>query len=283
MQGQMARPHCSNKARQWDAVKSQHNSLFKPLKNRGFDVDLLLATNRCDCSVKSKCGKEPSWESLIRTHYSPVLKGLYLDNCNSEVDKRCLMHRVLLLWDQQMRDTAGGFRDYGMSPEGSELFNSLDWILFTRPDIVFKARGAELVLGMIPVGMVPGSDKRIMWPFKCEPDAWNKWQCVADTLVALPAVSLEAYRSTCLGYLACRPDAQQREKLNILRFDNGGGAHIGGGYSGHACYRCVKLANARFRDSNRTDSDPKASAKAEGVMPPQDDQVWFGVVLTGDN
>jgi len=279
MQGQMARPHCYGKARQWDAIKSQHNSLFKPLKNRGFDVNLLLATNRCD-NDKSKSGKEPSWESLIRTHYSPVLKGLYLDNCNYEVNNRCLMHRVLLLlWDRHVSDEADGSKYSGVLRKGERQVNALDWVFFTRPDMVFKARGAELVLAMIS-----NSEKRIMWPFKCEPDAWNAWECVADTLVAVPTVSLAAYRSACLGYAACYPEAHEKAKLNIHHFDNGAGAHIAYGYSGHACYRCVKLAKARFHDSRTMDSQVlKVNATATSILYPLDDQVWFGEYLLGDD
>ena len=263
MHGQMARPRCGDKAGQWATAEAQHRSLFTPLTQRGFDVHLLVATNHCDNLKSSSSSNELSWESLIRRHYSPVLKGLFLDNCDSELDKRCLIHRVLLLWDRQR----------------SEKENKHDWVLFARPDIVFKDRGAELILRMFPE-----SENRIMWPYKCEPVAWRNWRCVVDTLMAIPAGSFSAYRSTCLGYEACYPESHQKTKLNILRFDKGGGYL----YSGHACYRCVELAQRHYNDSrlaetsystvNATDISTKLP-----LIPPRDDLVFFGMNLIGDD
>jgi hypothetical protein len=269
MHGQTARPHCSNRPRQWDAIQSQHKSLFDPLKGRGFEVNLLLATNRCSASEATGGGGVMSWESQLRKHYGPILTDLLLDNCDGARDNRCLIHRVLLLWDRQLKERVDG------SSKGGQAIYEHDRVLFTRPDMLYKARGSEMVLAM-----VAGSHNKMTWPFKCEDEAWKSWQCVADTLVTLPALSLAAYRSACLGHLACHPEAHQGGGPHMLRFDHSGGGHIAKGYQGHACYRCVKLATMRYREAR----DSKAEGNPMKAPPaPLSDQVWFGVHLTGND
>lgn len=83
-----------------------------------------------------------------------------------------------------------------------------------------------------------------MWPFKCEDKAWGEWECVADTMVALPAHALPRYRRACLGRLSCHPDASMSgNSAPIPHFDqNRGGLHIGAGFSGHGCFRCALQA-----------------------------------------
>jgi hypothetical protein len=274
--GQTARPHCSNKPRQLEAIQSQHKSLFGPLKSRGFEVNLLLATNRCSASEATGGGGVMSWESQLRKHYGPILTGLLLDNCDGARDKRCLINRVLLLWDRQLKErTEGSFI-------GSQLIYEHDRVLFTRPDMLFKSRGSEMILAM-----VAGSQNNMTWSFKCEDGAWKSWQCVADTLVSLPALSLAAYRSSCLGHMACHPEAHQGGGPHMLRFDNGGGGHISKGYHGHGCYRCVKQATMRYladrtsqvEDIPTTSSSNSTNAPAASLR----DQVWYGVHLTGND
>jgi hypothetical protein len=84
----------------------------------------------------------------------------------------------------------------------------------------------------------------MLWPFKCEDMAWNKWKCAADTMVSLPARALPLYRSECLGRLSCHPDANMSGNFGpIPSFDhNEGGVHIGAGFSGHGCFRCASQA-----------------------------------------
>jgi hypothetical protein len=280
MHGQTARPHCGNKARQWEAVESQHKGLFEPLASRGFDVNLLLATNHCGSETTASGGV--SWESQLREHYGPVMTDVLLDNCHDARERRCLIHRVLLLWDRQLKEDAGGLSSPG-GLGGSRRVHIHDRVLFTRPDMLYKARGREMVLAM-----VAGSPNRITWPFKCEDDAWKSWRCVADTLVALPAAALAAYRGACLGHVGCHPEAHQGGGAqHMLRFDHGGGGHVAGGYSGHACYRCAELAVMRFRESRLSElkGGPFATAAAGSAKPPPPspllDQVWFGVDLVG--
>ena len=276
MHGQTARPHCSNKPRQWDAIQSQHTSLFGPLKNRGFEVNLLLATNCCSASESTGGGGVMSWESQLRKHYGPILTDLLLDNCDGARDKRCLIHRVLLLWDRQLKERAD------RSSRESQAIYEHERVLFTRPDMLFKARGSEMVLAM-----VAGSQNKMTWPFKCEDEAWKSWQCVADTLVSLPALSLAAYRSACLGHIACHPEAHQGGGPHMLRFDHSSGGHIAKGYQGHACYRCVKLATMRYREArdSKAEENPVASPgnSVKGQPASLSDQVWFGIHLSGND
>jgi len=84
----------------------------------------------------------------------------------------------------------------------------------------------------------------MLWPFKCEDLAWNKWKCAADTMVSLPARVLAEYRSKCLGRLSCHPEANLSGNSGpIPHFDdNEGGMHIGAGFSGRGCFRCASQA-----------------------------------------
>lgn len=94
---------------------------------------------------------------------------------------------------------------------------------------------------------------QLTWPFRCEPAAWASWQCVCDIAVSIPAKLFSAFRTSCLGYSACHPDAlEQGGGLVPKRFDRAGGYPqdrgyaIGGGYSGHGCYRCVMQHTERI-------------------------------------
>lgn len=109
----------------------------------------------------------------------PVLTDVLLGNCDGARDKRCLIHRVLLLWDRQLKDDVGSLSSSGGATSGGRRVHAHDRVLFKRPDVLYNAPGAEMVLAM-----VAGSPNRITWPFKCEDGALKSWWCVADTFVA---------------------------------------------------------------------------------------------------
>jgi len=230
--GQTARPNCVNKAKQFEAIRSQRRELFTPLQAKGFEVEALLATNACG----------EGWAGELRRAYGDYLTDLALDNCKGAKDQRCLLHRALQLWDRQRRDGDTGPR-------------SRDLVLLTRPDMLWFSRGPELVVALVHLA----SQKKFVWPFKCEDDAWDHWKCVADTAVALPARMLAAYRHVCLGRVSCHPDA--RGDGQKLFFDNershAKGYGVGGGYSGHGCYRCMLGA---------IEADPKVQAKSAAAV-----------------
>ena len=216
--GQTARPNCGNLGKQMEAIKSQRRELFRPLEEKGFTVKAILATNSCP-PVGDK-----HWHMQLREAYGEHLTDLTLDTCNGAKDRRCLLHRALQMWDDQQNETGVG---------------SQDLVLMTRPDIMWLSRGPELVVALAHLA----SNGHFVWPFKCEGNAWNHWQCVADTAVALPAPKLAAYRKFCLGMVSCHPDS--RGDGSWRTFDDPrahGGYGVGGGYSGHGCYRCMTKA-----------------------------------------
>jgi len=219
MFGQVARPHCGGQLQQLEAVDSQVQEILEPLDSIGFDVSVILATN--------SCGGE--WNLSLRTAYARFLSSVTLDDCSSSKDHRCLLRRALGLWDALQRGDRAGDHDI---------------VVLTRPDMLWRhGRGSGLVVAMAHLA----SNGQFAWPFRCEDAAWNRWKCVADTIVALPAARLAAYRKSCLGMLSCHPDG--RDDGIIKMFDDPGGRRVGydisGGYSGHGCYRCMEQAITR--------------------------------------
>jgi hypothetical protein len=226
--GQTARPSCSNRHRQLhQIVKSQKKHLFEPLTKKGYRINALMATN--------DCGK--GWDRSLRDAYGSVLTDLVLDNCKTQKDHRCLMNRVLRLWDKHVAAVP-------------QYLDGL--VLLTRPDILWLKEGYKLILGLAHLA----SSHHIAWPFRCEKGAWESWQCVADTATCLPAAALLSYREACLGRVSCFPDARDDDKR--VFFDSGGGFLVGSGYSGHGCYRCAKNEQqeaAALRNKSMTTAD----------------------------
>eukprot|EP00615_Pteridomonas_danica_P001177 CAMPEP_0114339180 /NCGR_PEP_ID=MMETSP0101-20121206/7558_1 /TAXON_ID=38822 ORGANISM="Pteridomonas danica, Strain PT" /NCGR_SAMPLE_ID=MMETSP0101 /ASSEMBLY_ACC=CAM_ASM_000211 /LENGTH=293 /DNA_ID=CAMNT_0001472063 /DNA_START=214 /DNA_END=1092 /DNA_ORIENTATION=+ len=68
------------------------------------------------------------------------------------------------------------------------------------------------------------------FPFKCEADQWNEWQCVADTIFALPGERLHTFRQHCVGYhsgsaqcfrqISSHPSINRRLSPSINRTDS---------------------------------------------------------------
>jgi len=94
------------------------------------------------------------------------------------------------------------FRSF--SRPSSNVFGAGDVVLFTRPDLLFSAPGAQLSIDLARLA----SNGTLAWPFACEPQAWRLWQCAADTLVAAPALALPQFRQHCVGKVSCWPEAQ---------------------------------------------------------------------------
>jgi hypothetical protein len=109
-------------------------------------------------------------------------------------DKRCLLKRALEMFDG--RNVPGPSR-YSLGAG--------DAVLFTRPDLLFAAPGAQLAIDLVKLASTSGA---LAWPFPCEPQAWRQWQCAADTLVAAPARALPAFRQRCVGKVSCWPEAR---------------------------------------------------------------------------
>jgi len=216
LSGESSRPRCTNRDAQIRGViPTQRREMVEPLVSKGFGVRILLATNDCGRGY----GEE------LRAAYGTELVGLTLDNCKGAPNQRCLVNRAMRLWG-----TNGG----GVRPGHRDL------VLFSRPDMLFRRQGHELVNSMASYA------DRITWPFKCERDAWQGWQCAADTAVMIPAAAMKQYQDKCLGTLGCHPEARGDGKR--LNFKNGGFAcnmkNIKEGNHGHCCYRCV-LNNMR--------------------------------------
>lgn len=97
----------------------------------------------------------------------------------------------------------------GSSRRSSNVFGAGDVVLFTRPDLLFSAPGAQLSIDLARLA----SNGTLAWPFACEPQAWRQWQCAADTLVAAPALALPQFRQHCVGKVSCWPEAQGKGNL----------------------------------------------------------------------
>ena len=93
---------------------------------------------------------------------------------------------------------------HGLGRRSSNVFGAGDVVLFTRPDLLFNAPGAELAVDLARLA----SNGTLAWPFACELQAWRQWQCAADTLVAAPVLALPKFRKHCMGKVSCWPEAQ---------------------------------------------------------------------------
>ena len=216
IQGRSARPKCTSKSRtrQLSAAGTQKKEVFDVLQKKlGVAVHVFLATNDCGGGYADR----------LKDAYRPFLRGAAFDDCRNAragddaIGKKCLINRALALLD-----SAGP--------------SSYDLVLFMRPDLEFTEHGHELALAMV-------ADKtRITWSSKCEHDAWVKWWCVNDVMLAIPEPLLGDMREDCFGYRSCVPenhlenpaDGPKRQFDFYWPTDNPRLI-----FSGHGCYRCA--------------------------------------------
>lgn len=147
-------------------VKSQRDNFFTHLETLGWKPDIFMATD--DCSETAGV----AWEARLEEWYSP-----YLIKSFTTLSCCRLKHAIMALIDHEK---VNNFK--------------YDAIIITRPDLMIKPSGRELVGDMITKAL-----KGIVWPFKCEEGAFDSWGCVADTFMALPRHLLEPYLNGCLG------------------------------------------------------------------------------------
>jgi hypothetical protein len=78
--------------------------------------------------------------------------------------------------------------------EGS--FETYAFVVIARQDTIFsELRGPSLIADMVKEG------DTMTFPFKCSADSWSKWQCVADTVMAIPAHRVKPFRKCmCVIY-----------------------------------------------------------------------------------
>jgi hypothetical protein len=78
---------CSDRQRQFLAIQTQRQSLFKALSKRGFEVNGILATNDC-----GQIASGTSWEEELRSRYGSAVHSFVLDNCTGFLEDRCLLN-----------------------------------------------------------------------------------------------------------------------------------------------------------------------------------------------
>jgi hypothetical protein len=77
--------------------------------------------------------------------------------------------------------------------EGS--FETYAFVVIARQDTIFsELRGPSLIADMVKEG------DTMTFPFKCSADSWSKWQCVADTVMAIPAHRVKPFRK-CMHFI----------------------------------------------------------------------------------
>ena len=146
---------CSDLERQFLAIHSQLQSLFKALHLRGFEVRGVLATNDC-----GRTSQGVSWEHEVRRHYGAALHALALVNCTGFLEQRCLayvsfiiqsfncavfenIHTPLLLCLRVLQRALRLYDEMAHSPQRGDV------VILTRPDIAFKERGYELTTDIV--------------------------------------------------------------------------------------------------------------------------------------
>jgi len=280
------------RARQLAAVASQVQLWFEPLAAKGFKVTVLVATNGHDragtaAAAAATYGKGatgenqggdargdghddgcgPAWATALRHAYGHFLGRLVLDDCDDYPAKRCLLRRVLDLWDEATNamaateatavaagPAAGPAAKLAVKAAAAEAlakrpaYRPGDVVLLGRPDLAFKApRGSALSLALV------ADRDALAWAHKCEDFAWERFRCVADALVSVPAPAFRGFRSACLGTRTCHPDAgaeplPRGRTPNPLpeRAFNGSSAFLVAD-SGHGCLACAALKGAALK------------------------------------
>lgn len=213
--GQTARGSiiCSATARlkQMWAIQYQMKIFSRLGEVDGIGIALYLATNDCG----------GAWGNDLRQAYSPVLADMRLVDCGAKLEKdhKCMARAVF-----EMFDVAS--------------VGSYDMILLMRPDLEFKDPAGlsyGLVRGMLFDRM------RATWPHRCEKAAWSGWQCVSDTMLAIPSVNLAEFRRSCFGFRSCLPELNITVGAEKRHFDTKGPKNDKWvTFSGHGCYRCAR-------------------------------------------
>ena len=128
-----------------------------------------------------------------------------------------------------------------------EAARNPDFVFMTRPDLSWKPQAQKLIMGMVNQTQTHRwlNGAHMMWPFMCQIEAWSKWSCVSDTIVAMPTFALSIFREYCFGYASCYLDATFRPRVVKMlpafdRRSQGMATRDPLSYSGHGCFRCMQ-------------------------------------------
>jgi hypothetical protein len=240
MGGEMARGknNCSKEAieTQYIATLSQRRTIFNPLNLMGWKVDIFLATN--DCPELS------TWQSDIRSGYSPWLKALRIGSCILDKEHRCLQFRSIELLRKHHRFLSTGDDKYAV-------------IFMTRPDLKISERGGQLIQSMIPKGIV-----NFVWPFYCQEKSFTG--CVADMFLAIPNDLFDLFYENCLGHVGCHPSAYGDGFFNRHFADEP--QNFKAFHSGHLCKFCVKRKMIRTKMLSSTGRPIRLEFEKESML-----------------
>jgi len=127
--------------------------------------------------------------------------------------------------------------------ESSWIDTYYDYVILSRPDVIPLNPAHTLAMVEDP--------KTVVFPFKCEPPAWNRWRCIADIIISLPGnFFFTSFRRQCLQHTGCFgaadlpyvehegfPNRTYHHKMNYV------------GQSGHGCLVCMEEMDESIRPS----------------------------------
>jgi len=120
-------------------------------------VDVFLAVDSC----------APDYDGVFRSLYAPYEKGaVFMD---AKLSRKTKFRAVTNL----------------------ALLDSYDSIVLSRPDLLWSASPSNVTSFFFPPPDV------IAWPHRCEPEAWDKWQCVSDAIIVIPGGLVQNFFSSC--------------------------------------------------------------------------------------
>ena len=108
---------------------------------------------------------DPLYDAKFRSMYDPYVRGaVFLDASMTRKAKF---------------NAAAGLAD----------LKSYDSIVLSRPDLLWAAGPENVTSFFFP--------NTIAWPHRCEPDVWNKWQCVSDAIIVVPGQLADRFFNRC--------------------------------------------------------------------------------------